>query len=261
MLPPKQEQIMQKNKRFPLSRRRFTHGSLLSLAGLTLFPSLFASRILAQAAQSPTPMKIGIIGSGNIGGSVGLRWAEAGHEIMFSSRNPDQLGELVAQAGPKAQAGFPPQAAEFGDIVFVAVPYAAMPQVGEDIAPLVQGKIVIDCGNPYMRRDGEMAAVALEKGTGVASAEFFPGVRLVRAFNALSWTEVRDQAHRDGELIAIPIAGDDAEGVAVATQLVIDAGFDPVVVGGLERAREFDQGTEVYVKGMTAREMRAVLGL
>ena len=126
------------------------------------------------------------------------------------------------------------------DIVFIAVPYAAMPQVGEDLAPLMQGKIVIDCGNPYVRRDGEMAAVALEKGTGVASAEFFPGVRLVRAFNALSWTEVNNQAHRDGELIAIPIAGDDAEGVAVASQLVIDAGFDPVVVGSLDRAREFD---------------------
>lgn len=250
-----------KNKRFSLSRRKFVGQTLLALAGFSLFPALFSSRILAQAAQSPTPMKIGIIGSGRIGGSVGLRWAEAGHEIMFSSRNPDQLSELVAQAGPRASAGFPRQAAAFGDIVFVAVPYAAMPQVGEDLAPLMQGKIVIDCGNPYVGRDGEMAAVALEKGTGVASAEFFPGVRLIRAFNALSWTEVNDQAHRDGELIAIPIAGDDAEGVAVATQLVIDAGFDPVVVGSLERAREFDQGTEVYVKGMTAREMRAALGL
>ena len=252
---------MLNDNRFPLSRRKFLSRALMALAGLSLYPTLFSSRILAQAVQSPTPMKIGIIGSGRIGGSVGLRWAQAGHEIMFSSRNPDQLGELVAQAGPRAKSGFPREAAEFGDIVFVAVPYAAMPQVGEDLAPLMQGKIVIDCGNPYVRRDGEMAALALEKGTGIASAEFFPGVRLVRAFNALSWTEVNEQAHRDGELIAIPIAGDDAEAVAVATQLVIDSGFDPVVVGGLERAREFDQGTEVYVKGMTAREMRAALGL
>jgi predicted dinucleotide-binding enzyme len=252
---------MSKTACFSHSRRRFFGRSLMSVAGLTLFPNMLASRVLAQVTQSPTPMKIGIIGSGRIGGSVGLRWAEAGHEVMFSSRNPDQLDELVAQAGANASAGYPQQAAEFGDIVFVAVPYAAMPQVGEDIAPLVQGKIVIDCGNPYVGRDGEMAAEALAKGTGIASAEFFPGVRLVRAFNAVSWTEVTDQAHRDGELIAIPIAGDDVEGVSVATQLVIDAGFDPVLVGGLEKAREFDQGTDVYVKGLTAREMRAALGL
>ena len=125
----------------------------------------------------------------------------------------------------------------------------------------MQGKIVIDCGNPYVQRDGEMAAIALEIGTGVASAEFLPGVKLVRAFNALSWVEVNEEAHRDGELIAIPIAGDDQEAVAVATQLVIDAGFDPVIVGGLDKAGLFDQGTAVYVKGMTAREMRAELGL
>lgn len=252
---------MIKNKRFSQSRRKFNKRLVVSLAGLTLIPTLFSSRILAQIAQSPTPMKIGIIGSGRIGGSVGLRWAQAGHEIMFSSRNPDTLDELVAEAGPQASSGYPQEAAEFGDIAFIAVPYAAMPQVGEDFSPLMQGKIVIDCGNPYVRRDGEMAAVALEKGTGIASAEFFPGVRLVRAFNAVSWTEVNEQAHRDGELIAIPIAGDDAEALTVTRQLVIDAGFDPVIVGGLARAREFDQGTDVYVKGMTAREMRAALGL
>jgi len=86
-------------------------------------------------------------------------------------------------------------------------------------------------------------------------------VKLVRAFNAVSWVEVNEQAHQEGELIAIPIAGDDQEALAVATQLVIDAGFDPVLVGGLDKARIFDQGTSVYVKGMTEREMRAELGL
>ena len=72
---------------------------------------------------------------------------------------------------------------------------------------------------------------------------------------------MHDEAHRKGERIAIPIAGDDQEAVDVTTQLVFDSGFDPVIVGGLERAREFDQGTDVYVKGMTAREMRSALDL
>ena len=240
-------------------RRKFLSQLIVSAGTLGALPLILNSR--QALGQSSNPLKIGIIGSGRIGGSVGLRWAEAGHEILFSSRNPDSLLDLVAQAGPKCRAGYPQEAAEFGDIVLVAVPYAATPQIGRDYGHLMQGKIVIDCGNPYVQRDGDMAADALERGTGVVSAEYLRGVRLVRAFNALSWREVQDEAHREGERIAIPIAGDDQEAVEVTTQLVFDSGFDPVIVGGLERAREFDQGTDVYVKGMTAREMRSALDL
>jgi 8-hydroxy-5-deazaflavin:NADPH oxidoreductase len=240
-------------------RRKFLSQLVMSAASLGVVPLILASQ--QALGQSSNSLKIGIIGSGRIGGSVGLRWAEAGHEILFSSRNPENLADLVAEAGPKCRAGYPQEAAELGDIVLVAVPYAATPQIGRDYGHLMQGKIVIDCGNPYIQRDGEMAADALERGTGVVSAEFLPGVRLVRAFNALSWREVQDEAHRAGDQIAIPIAGDDQEAVAVASQLVLDSGFDPVVVGGLERARDFDQGTDVYVKGMTAREMRSALNL
>jgi predicted dinucleotide-binding enzyme len=106
-----------------------------------------------------------------------------------------------------------------------------------------------------------MADDAITKGTGVASAEYFPGVRLVRAFNAVSYLMVRNEAHRDGELIGIPIAGDDAEAVDVTVQLVRDAGFDPVVVGDLSTARRFDRGTDVYVRGMTAAQLRTALDL
>lgn len=211
--------------------------------------------------QTRQPLKIGIIGSGRQGGAVGTQWAKAGHEIMFSSRHPEELKDLVAKAGPKARAGLPEEAAKFGDVILIAVPYGALPQVGKDYAPLMKGKIVIDCGNPRADRDGPMANDAVKKGTGVASAEYLPGVRLVRAFNALSFTQVEREGHRAGEKIGIPIAGDDAQAVATVVRLVEDAGFDPVVVGGLARAREFDTGTPVYVKGMTARQLREALKL
>ena len=123
------------------------------------------------------------------------------------------------------------------------------------------GKIVIDRGNPRDDRDGPMADEAIARGTGVASAEYLPGTRLVRALNAISSVEVSREAHRSGELIGVPIAGDDEEAVGTVVQLVRDAGFDPVIVGGLERAREFDRGTEVYVRGLTAVELRAALNL
>jgi predicted dinucleotide-binding enzyme len=106
-----------------------------------------------------------------------------------------------------------------------------------------------------------MAAEAMRKGTGVASAEYLPGVRLVRALNALSSVQVEREAHRSGELLGVPVAGDDPAAVAVAVQLVQDAGVEPVVVGGLARAKEFDRNSAVYVKGMTARQIRDTLGL
>ena len=140
---------MKNPKRFLYSRRKFAHHLFVSVTALSIAPLLLPTVV---RGQSPTPLRIGVIGSGRIGGSVGLRWAEAGHEILFSSRNPDQLSDLVAQAGPRARAGYPQEAADFGDIIFVAVPYAATPQVGRDYGPLMQGKIVIDCGNPYVDR-------------------------------------------------------------------------------------------------------------
>ena len=141
------------------------------------------------------------------------------------------------------------------------MPPSAIPQLGEDLIELMQGKVVIDCGNPYPRRDGPMAAEALEKGTGVASAEFLPGVRLVRAFNAINYRSVEREAHREGEKVGIPIAGDDEDALRIVSDLVVDAGFDPVVVGSLARGREFDQGSPVYVTNMTAAQLREALGL
>jgi predicted dinucleotide-binding enzyme len=223
-----------------------------------------AALLAAQARpipQTSRPMKIAVIGAGRQGGNIGLLWAKAGHEVMFSSRHPEELKDLVASAGPKARAGLPQEAATFGDVVLVAVPYGSLPQVGHDYAPFMKGKIVIDCGNPYEDRDGAMAKDALAKGTAEASTQFLPGVRLVRAFNALTFIQVQREAHRSGERLGIPIASDDAEAIGVVTQLVTDAGFDPVVVGGLARAKEFDKDTPTYLKGLTARQLREALKL
>lgn len=236
--------------------RRELNKLLLSVTAATAVAGLSGVTVHAQ-----DPLRIGIIGSGQIGGAIGKRWAEAGHQIFFSSRNPGELAPLVAEAGPNAQAGTVAEAAQFGDIVLVAVPYGAMPQVGADNSQYLGGKIVIDCGNPRADRDGPMADEAIAKGTGVASAEFFPGTRLVRAFNAVSAAMVENQHHREGEWIGIPLAGDDAEAVAITERLVLDAGFDPVFVGPLSSARRFDRGTNVYVRGMTASELRRVLNL
>jgi 8-hydroxy-5-deazaflavin:NADPH oxidoreductase len=215
----------------------------------------------AMAAAEGAPLKIGIIGTGNIGGTLAKHWAKAGHELVISSRHPEQLRELASSLGPKVRTGTPKEAAQFGEVVVISVPYAATPQVGRDLRSELAGKVVLDTGNPYPQRDGEMANEARRKGTGVASAEFLPGVRLVRAFNAINWNNLRDDAWRKGERYAIPLAGDDSRALAVAERLVRDTGFDPVVVGPLARAREFDVGTPVYVRMLTAAQLRRELGL
>jgi predicted dinucleotide-binding enzyme len=207
------------------------------------------------------PLKIGIIGAGHIGGTLASLWVKADHEVLISSRHPEQLQGLVRSLGPRARAGTPREAALFGNVVLISVPYAALPQIGRDLRTELSGKIVLDTGNPYPQRDGDMAVEARRKGTGVSSAEFLPGVRLVRAFNAINSGDLASEAHRSGERIAIPLAGDDSQALEVAQRLVRDAGFDPVVVGQLSRAHEFDVGTAVYTRLMTAAQLRQALGL
>ncbi len=231
---------------------------LRAVAGLVLVGFPFTLR----AAEGVGPsLKIGVIGAGRIGGTLAELWAKAGHEVLLSSRHPERLEDLADRLGPAARAGTPREAAAFGEIVLISVPYGALPQVGRDYATELEGKVVLETGNPFPSRDGDMAQAAREKGAGIASAEFLPGVRLVRAFNTIPYQALRDGAYRDGERIAVPLAGDDPAALSIAARLVNDAGFEPVVVGTLARSREFDVGTTVFGKALTATELRTALGL
>jgi 8-hydroxy-5-deazaflavin:NADPH oxidoreductase len=236
-----------------------------AVAAATLLGGLAAAHAAAPpgAAAQPAavPLKIGIIGAGHIGGTLARLWVQAGHEVLLSSRHPDQLRGLAESLGPRARVGTPREAAVFGEVVLVSVPYGALPQLGRELKAELAGKIVLDTGNPYPSRDGEMAEEARHLGTGVASAQYLPGVRLVRAFNAINSGDLASAAHRAGEPAAIPLAADDPEALHVAERLVRDAGFAPVAVGPLARAREFDVGTPVYTRLMTAAQLRQALGL
>ncbi len=199
-------------------------------------------------------MKIGIIGAGHIGGTLGQLLERAGHGIRHGTRS--------AQAG-SAQAGTPAEAAAWGEVVIFAGPFGAWPGFAREAAGAVAGKIVIDASNPYPERDGTLAEAVLASGKGSAAyvLSLLPHACLVRAFNTIAWTDLRDQAGRPGERLAMPIAGDDPEAVVVAQALSRDAGFDPVVIGGLDRAINLDPGSPIYAKSMTAAAVRRTLGL
>jgi hypothetical protein len=216
---------------------------------------------LVEPASSQAPLKIGIIGAGRIGGTMGEHWVKAGHEIMLSSRHPENLKELAARLGPRARVGMPREAAAFGDVVFVAVPYSAIPEIGRDYANELRGKVVVNASNPIPRRDGSVAEEAQKKGAGLADAELLPGTRVARAFTFPGAAVFKSEAHRAGDRIAVAVAADDKEAMEVASRLVRDAGFEPVQVGPLARAKDFQPGTAIFGKAMTAREMKQALGV
>jgi len=239
-----------------------TRQSFLNLAAIAAL--LFAlgslpQGVRGQAKAEPSTMKIGIIGAGNIGGAVGTLWVKAGHQVLFSSRNPENLKPLVDGLGPLARAGTVREALAFGDAVFIAVPYGAYPQIGKDYERELAGKIVLDAGNAVLARDGEISKEAREIGIGATSTKYLPKARIVRAFNTLGSRIVTANANRPGERMAIPIAGDDKEALALAVRLVKDAGFDPVIIGSLENAKLFAQGGPLYGQQITASEMQSRL--
>lgn len=235
--------------------RRKVYGIVLTAAllyGLGARPGA----ALGQSAAGPAPIKIGIIGAGNIGGTMGTLWVKAGHPVLFSSRHPEELKPLVDSLGPLARAGTVADALAFGDVVLIAVPYGAYPQIAGDYAKEFAGKIVIDAGNAVIARDGEIAKPARENGVGLTSAKLLAGARIVRAFNIMSSRKVAALSNRPGGRIAMPMAGDDQEALKVASGLVRDAGFDPVILGSLQRSKVFEQGGPLYGAEMSAAEMR-----
>lgn len=202
-----------------------------------------------------------MIGSGHIGGTIGGLWVKAGHPVLFSSRHPEELKDLVGGLGALARAGTVAEAIAFGDIIFVAVPYGALPQIGKDYAGALKGKIVLDATNAVASRDGTIAEEAERNGTGLTSQKYLPDTRLVRAFNTMPYMIFAREANRTPPRLAIPIAGDDDDAVRTAATLVRDAGFDPVVVGKLAEARRFQRGAPGYGQQVSAAELRQKLSL
>ena len=209
--------------------------------GFLQFAALLTA--LPLAARAAQPLKIATLGAGRIGGTLGGLWVKAGHPVMFSSRHPEELRDLVAGLGPLAQAGTVADAVAFADAVLLAVPYRALPDIGKEFAGALATKaVVIDACNPFPHRDGEIATWARQKGAGLATAELLPGAKLVRAFNAIGAARMA-QIGRDREGVGMPIAGDDAGAIAIASGLIREIGFEPVLIGGLAMGQHLVPGT------------------
>jgi 8-hydroxy-5-deazaflavin:NADPH oxidoreductase len=216
-------------------------GSGLGMLALAAWPHL----AMAQTPAS-SPLKIGMVGAGRQGGALGTLFVKAGHPVLFSSRHPETLKGLAGGLGPLAQAGTVEQAVAFGDVVVIVVPYAAVEQIGHAHARVLATKVlVMDVSNPIARRDGDALVkwVGEQGGAGLATAKLLPGARIVRAFNAIGAGRLAALAHRSGEPVGVPIAGDDPEAIGVAQGLIRGIGFEPVLVGGLAMGKYLVPGT------------------
>lgn len=204
-------------------------------------------------------MKIGVIGAGWLGGTVGEIWAKAGHEVMFSSRRPE--AHVARAQRLRAWAGTMQEAADFGEVALIAIRYRALPDVAEALGPALAGKIVLDACNPYTPDPPAFQQAIEAEGVALATARLLPDVRLARAFSAVDATAVEASAENSGETLGVPIASDDPEALLVAERLVRDAGCEPVSVGGLAAARSFQRGGPGFRAHLSAPALRRRLRL
>jgi predicted dinucleotide-binding enzyme len=236
----------------------------IAASGVTAF--VVAGRPYNAAAQTSvgSPLKIGMVGAGREGSALGTLFVKAGHPVMFSSRHPERLQDLVAGLGPLAQAGTVEQAIAFGDVVAIVVPYTAIEEIGKAHARALATKVlVMDVSNPIARRDGEdiVKWVAEQGGAGLATAKLVPGAHIVRAFNAIGAGRLAQLAHRPGEPVGVPIAGDDAKAIAIAQRLIREIGFEPVLVGGLAMGKHLVPGTPLGGERTPAEIRQIAAGL
>ncbi|MGZ6643246.1 MAG: NADPH-dependent F420 reductase [Solirubrobacteraceae bacterium] len=200
-------------------------------------------------------MRIGVIGSGRIGGTAAALLAARGHEVVIAnSRGPESLADLAAEAG--VTPGTVEEAARHGDVVLVAIPFG---RIGELPPEPFAGKIVVDANNYYPGRDGHMEALDRDETTSSELlARHLPGTRVDKAFNTMNYVpfgERGDPAAPIDERLALYVAGDDADAKAVVSGLIEDLGFAAVDAGGLaDGGRRLQPGSPVYAADLTAAQ-------
>ncbi len=206
-------------------------------------------------------MKIGVIGAGGIGGTIGTLWAKAGHEVLFSSRNPDKLTDLVAAAGPTAMAGTVAEAAASANLLLLAVYFwttdDAIQAATEADANALNDKILIDATNPYIREGGKILRVP-DVSSGLELAAKLPQAHVVKAYNTLPTATFAQEAHRP-DPYALFYCGNNPRAKATVAQLISDSGFVGVDTGDLNQAIHQEPGGVLYNHPMSVPQAQSLL--
>lgn len=206
-------------------------------------------------------MRIGIVGSGRVGGTLARLFSKAGHEVaVANSRGPETLRGLADELGDRVHPATVEEAVRFGAVVVVSVPfnrYAELPA-----APMA-GKTVIDTGNYHPERDGHYPELDQDRTT---SSELLQrqlgGARVVKAFNTMRWDHLREYGRQSSAMrrYGIPVSGDDVGAKRQVSDLVEQVGFEPVDAGSLAEGRRHQPGSLVYLADLSGGDLHSRLG-
>ena len=202
-------------------------------------------------------MKIGIIGAGNVGGTLGKAWTKKGHQILFGVPRPQdqKVQDLLRAAGPNARAGSPGEAAAFGEVIVFATPWPATEAAVRSAGNLA-GKIVIDCTNP-LTPDLSGLEIGHTSSAAEKVAEWAKGAKVCKAFNTTGFNIMANPVI-NGIPTVMFVCGDDEAGKSVVMRLVSDVGFDVVDAGKLTQARLLEPWALLWIslafKGTAGRD-------
>jgi len=174
-----------------------------------------------------------------MGQALGRLWAAAGYHVIFATRHPDELGDVVAAAGHGAETASVGEAVARADIICLAVPYMAEPSIAKAHGDAMRGKVVVNVDNALARRDGDIAREAEAVGEAIYSARLFEGTRFIRAFNLKAAFSFPQPDEVDSANFDMPWTTNDESVRPIAEALIRATGGTPVYEGGLENAREY----------------------
>ncbi|MFY1688308.1 NADPH-dependent F420 reductase [Plantactinospora sp. WMMB782] len=206
-------------------------------------------------------MRIGIVGTGNVGGTLARLFSRAGHEVaVANSRGPDTLRGLADELGERVRPVTAPEAARFGEVVVVSVPVGRYPEL--PVEPMA-GKTVIDTGNYYPERDGRDPALDQDRTTSSELLQrHLPEAHVVKAFNTMRWEHLREYGRQSSaqRRYGIPVSGDDPDAKRRVADLIEQVGYEPVDAGRLAEGRRHQPGTPVYLADLDGAELHRKLG-
>jgi predicted dinucleotide-binding enzyme len=207
--------------------------SLLGRSSMLAVLVLIGGLALPRAGSADT---IAVIGTGNVGGALGTRFAELGHQIIYGSREPQRsdVQDLVMRTGGNASAMQPADAARGADLVIIAVPWNAAEAAVKSLGDL-SGKIILDPTNAVRRDPDGMRHHAVETSAGELIQSWAPQARVVKAFNTLGSGTMEDPSSAGGP-VTIPLAGNDPAAKAVVAELAKGIGFEVVDMGPISAA-------------------------
>lgn len=215
-------------------------GPLLLLLALWLAAGI-------AAIEADDPPTVAVIGTGDMGDSLGPRFAQLGYRVVYGSRNPDsdKVRALVDMTGNNASAALPQDAARQGDIVLMLVPWPAMEQVAQNLGDL-SGKIVIDVSMPFRQGEDGYPQKLVATSSAEIIQQYNPGARVVKTWATLG-SQVIDDIHSVDGPVSVPLASNDREAKEMVAKLVAAMGMDPVDFGPLRMAREIETMQMIYM--------------